>query len=469
MTDQESAAAAPVVLDSARTAAELRKRIATLARELKQWRGATVDAGPLIRHQTQVLAVTRTLEHAANELGQDLPGPEGGDWIFERARSLDRKILDLYRLWGFFRDKLALRFVPWLQDAMDAADDLAWACYEPAQKHIPHDRRREPPLVYFTGGTRPTLMPRGAQYVVEPLPDGGMRPPAFAEAVRVVPVAMIGLPWYQLTHLPDAPLIVHEVGHAVDHDLALGPRVSQLIASAVPDRRNAAWQEWAAEVFADVYGVLGCGAGFAAALAGLLAGARRDVEGDVRAEGNWGAYPPRTVRVLLVEEVLRQLELPKVGLGPAWRQTYPRRHCTEFEDDVPSVVAALLEGPYDALKGRGLTTVLSFSPTDGARAQFLAERLRNGNGPDRGGIREVLAAARLAYDRDPDRYTSDDPTPTILEWIQGLEIRGPREARGSAEDEASPDEEARARRDKEAGRALWEQLVAADESDEPEG
>jgi hypothetical protein len=468
MTDYAFASAATVVLDSVRTSSELRERIATLESEFEDWQNATLEGGPLSRHQTQVLAVTRTLGHAADELKRSLPGPEGGDWIFERAPSLDRKILDLHRLWGFFRDKLALRFVPWLQDAMDAADDLAWACYEPAQTHIPQDRRREPPLVYFAGGTRPTLMPRGTPYAVEPLPDGGMRPPAFAEAVRAVPVALIGLPWFQLTHLPDAPLIAHEVGHSVEHDLALGHRVRQLVGCACPARRASAWQEWAAEVFADVYGVLGCGPGFAAALAALLAAARRDVEGEVKQDGNWGAYPPRTVRVLLVEEVLRQLELPGLGLGDAWHETYPLRQCTEFEDDVPSIAAAVLAGPYDAFGGRGLTSVLSFGPTEAGRADTLANRLCNGNGPDRGGVREVLAAARLAYDRNRLAYVRDDKTPTILEWIRAQETRGTRDVNDveSADEEAR--EEARERRDKEAGLVLLSHLAAADKSDKQE-
>jgi hypothetical protein len=424
------------------------------------WRNVTGQGQPLRRHHTQVHAVTGTLGQAAEDFEAQMLGAENGTWIFERAGSVDRGILDLHRLWGFFRDKLALRFVPWLEDAMIAADDLAWACYEPAQRFIPADRCREPPLVYFSGGSRPSLMPRGTPYLVEPLPDGGMREPEFTEAVRSVPVGLIGLPWFQLKHLPDAPLIAHEVGHAVEQDLSLGPRVRQLIGCAVPKRRCAAWQSWAGEVFADVYGVLGCGRGFAAALSALLAAAPRDVAGEVREEGRWGSYPAKTLRVLLVVETLRQIGAndPPQSLADIWRETYPQRPCVEFEDDVAAVTAAVLGGPYDTIDGGGLTSVLSFGGADEERARQLADRLRRGLSPDRGGVREVMAAARLAYDHDRLAYADHEPTSAILTWIKLIPMRGVRAAGGAD----TPTEDVRARRNEAAGHELAKQLVHAE-------
>src|SRR5262249_43690908 len=212
-------------------------------------------------------------------LTEQLADADQGLWILDRAGHLDRQIMDLHRLWGFFRAKFALRYVPWLERPLMTADDLAWACYSPAQRFIVPERHREPPLVYFTGGPSPFLLPRGPPYLVEPLPDGTMREPGFDEAVRLVPVALIGLPWFQVDHLPDAPLIAHEAGHAVEQDLGLGARVRALIESAVPAGRRPAWSAWSTEVFADIYGTLCCGSGFARALMARLADHPREVAG----------------------------------------------------------------------------------------------------------------------------------------------------------------------------------------------
>lgn len=143
------------------------------------------------RHHSQVAAIAGTLREAAREMEAKLPA-EAGIWLLERARSIERQVLDLHRLWGFFRAKFALRYVPWLDDALVGVDDFAWACYAPVQAFVAADRRREPPLVHFAGGTSPFLMPRGSTYVVEPLPDGGLREPQFDELMRREPPAYAG-------------------------------------------------------------------------------------------------------------------------------------------------------------------------------------------------------------------------------------------------------------------------------------
>ena len=212
------------VINLARTRAELPAKLTGLDSELDAWLAATTEQGVLRRHHTQIQAVAGSLKQASAELAVPFTDPDPGLWILDRARAVDRRIMDLHRLWSFFRAKFALRYVPWLETPLVTADDLAWDCYSPVQKFIAPDQRREPPLVYFTGGTSPFLMPRGTPYVVEPLPDGSMREPEFTAAVQLMPVALIGLPWFQVDHLPDAPLIAHEVGHAVEQDLGLGDR-----------------------------------------------------------------------------------------------------------------------------------------------------------------------------------------------------------------------------------------------------
>jgi hypothetical protein len=452
------------VIDPARTAAELRAKLAGLQCELDEWQAATAEGGMLRRHHTQIQAVAGTLMQVSAGLAAQIEGVDQGMWILDRAGSLDRRIMDLHRLWGFFRAKFALRYVPWLEAPLVTADDLAWACYSPVQNYVDQDRRREPPLVYFTGGTSPFLMPRGTPYVVEPLPDGSMREPEFTEAVRLVPVALIGLPWFQVDHLPDAPLIGHEVGHAIEQDLELGACVRALIEAAVPPGRRAAWGAWSAEVFADIYGTLCCGSGFARALMTLLAVHPRQVQGEVRNEEDWGSYPTRTLRVLLTAAVLEQLgvQASDQPVADAWLAAYPERPLTEYEPDADLVAAAVLDGPYDALNGSGLTAIMRYTNDDEQAVSRLAGRLLKRLPLDNGDVRHVVAAARLAYDRDRVTYARRDAAKLARDKIASIPWEGVRAAGGSG----TPPEPLRAQRDELAGRALSELIDKVTDRDD---
>jgi hypothetical protein len=457
-----TSAGALSAIDAARTAAELRAKLTGLAAELGDWRDATGAKQPLWRHHTQIEAVAGTLGQAVTGLAGQLDDAEKSQRILDRAGVIDSRIMDLHRLWGFFRGKFALRYVPWLEAPLVSLDDLAWACYSPAQDFVPLQQRREPPLLYFTGGTSPFLIPRGSPYLVEPLPDGSLREPQFAQAVRLVPVALIGLPWFQADHLPDAPLLGHEVGHAVEQDLGLATAVRGLIEAAVPPSRRAAWGAWSGEIFADVYGTLCCGSSFVSALMALLAGPPGEVAQESCGPPDWGSYPTRTLRVLLADAVLAWLGVrpPDPPVADMWRATYPQRPLPEYEDDVGAVAAAVLDGPYDMLDGAGLTAILAYTSDDEATASRLAGRLLDGLGTDAGGVRHIMAAARLAYDRDREGYARSKVT-----TIARAEIANIPWDRVRAADEASlsPGELSgeRGQRDRVAGLALSDLLGCA--------
>jgi hypothetical protein len=452
------------VIDAPGTARELDRKLTSLTDELGRWRAAAGEKQPLARHHTQLEAVTGTLDAAASELKAELVGADQGLWILERAGAIDRRILDLHRLWGFFRDKFALRYLPWLRDALIAADDMAWACYSPAQERIPETRKREPPLVFFSGGSSPFLMPRGSPYVVEPLPDGGMREPEFEEAVRVIPMPLIGMPWFQVEHLPDAPLIGHEVGHAVELDLQLREPVAEVIEAAVPAEHAPAWKAWADEVFADVFGVLCCGPGFVRALAAALAGHPRIVEGEDAGPEDWGEYPTRTLRVLLAAATLELLKVNSSGpIAADWRRAYPEHQLAAYESDVGDVAEAVLKGPYPPLgKDARLDTLMPFSSEDEGHALRAAERLAGGLAPDVGGIRHAVAGARLAYDERRQEYIGNGGSAALLQWIAGVPFDGVRAAGGAD----TPDEGVRATRDQTAGQALSDLISRAAERDD---
>lgn len=451
---------APPVIDAARTAAELLAKLTGLNSELAAWREATSgEDAPLLRHHTQVCAVAGTLEQASADLAKQLTGADEGLWILERADSIDRRVMDLHRLWGFFRSKFALRYVPWLEAPLAAADDLAWECYSPAQAFIAAERRREPPLLYFAGGTSPFLVPRGAPYVVEPLPDGSLREPEFAQAIRLIPVALIGLPWFQVDRLPDAPLIAHEVGHAVEQDLRLAAPLRKLIQAAVPAERRAAWGAWSTEAFADIYGVLCCGSGFARALTALLAGHPREIAGETRGQQDWGSYPARTLRVLLTAAALTKLGVQPSdpSVADMWLATYHDRALEEYEPDVGKVAAAVLDGPYEALNGADLTAIVPYTNDDERIISRLADRLLDELSIDAGGVRHIMAAARLAYDRDRSRYTARKAATIARARIASIPLDRVRAAGGAD----TPPEPLRSQRDQAAGRALSELIGRA--------
>ena len=291
-----------------------------------------------------------------------------------------------------------------------------------------------------------------------------MREPEFDEAVRLIPVALIGLPWFQVDHLPDAPLIAHEAGHAVEQDLGLDARVQELIESAVPAERRPAWGAWSTEVFADIYGTLCCGSGFARALMALLADHPREVAGEVWGEGDWGSYPTRTLRVLLAAAVLARLNVEPAdeSVAEAWLRTYATRPLGEYEPDAGLVAAAVLDGPYEALDGQGLTAIVRYTNDDEQIVSRLARRLLSRRAIDAGGVRHIAAAARLAYDRDRDQYAGSNVAKISRDKIANIPWDGFRRKPDADTLPASM----RSNRDRRAGRALSELMGRVAERDE---
>jgi hypothetical protein len=443
------------VIDPARKTEELLAHVESLGRELEQWRAAADgDQKPLRRHFTQIESLAGTLGELAAGLRTALAGADG-NWVFETASGIERRVLDLHRVWGFFRDKLALRYVTFFADALLVADDLAWACYQPAQRFIPPGRRREPPLVYFSGGSTPHLMPRGTPYVVAPLPNGGLSPPKFAELVEGMPVALIGLPWFEVERVADLAVVAHEVGHAVERDLALERDVEALVVGAVDAAHTDAWRAWRQEVFADIYGVLALGPSYAYTLAGLLAMHPRDIVTETaRTSDGWKAYPTRTLRVQLAAAALCALGLREEGRAIArdWRMVYSSHAYREFERDVPRVVAALLNTEFPLLGDKPLTDVMRFGASEQRETKLVKEQLRNRLAPSSAErIRPLIAGARLAHEDPGPRYDAARASEPVRVRARQIQIFG-RRAAGTAAD--VPSAGVRAERDRLAGLRL---------------
>jgi hypothetical protein len=284
-----------------RRRAELHAKLASIDLEFGRWREASERGQPLRKHYRQIRRVTKALDAMLIGIAQDVEAAAGDD-VLARARKLERSILELHRLWDYFRSKLALRSVSWFQQPLYAVDELAWACYEPLQLAMtaggPTDHK-EPPLSFFNGAWSPFAAGRGRVYEPERVEGAILPTTSVRDAIRKLPIPVVGVPWYLAQHLPDSPVICHEVGHVAEQDFGLTEAVDAALESAaIPDdERRPAWQSWRSEVFADVFGCLGAGSAFVSALMGFLVDDPAAVARQRLAAPGWGKYPTTDLRM----------------------------------------------------------------------------------------------------------------------------------------------------------------------------
>jgi hypothetical protein len=451
---------------AARKRIELQQKLASLRWEFEEWRARSEETQELEKHHTQVRAVTGILEALAEPVDQALEDTAQGDRVLAESVSTELTILELHRIWEFFRSKLALRYVPWFEDYLVVADEFAWSCYAPCLQFVKAEVGREPPLVFFNGGSSPFTVPRGGAYAAEDVPGEMMRKEEFERALRCIPIPVIGIPWFQVKHLPDALVIGHEVGHDVEHDLHLAPTIASLLEAAfdtkaVPNHRRRAWQAWTEEVFADLYGVLAAGPAFVEALIDFLVGDPRSVATEWKSDPNWGSYPTRALRVLLACAILEERGFDQGTVGPLrkrWTNIYDRHALDEFECDVPLVVAALVGGFYPELGGKPLAALLSFPPSHHDSATEAAKQAGREREPATDDVRKLVAAARIAYDTDPETYVEKEVTQVIVAKIRTAQRAGTR-----AKVEALDTRIDRDSRDRSAAMHVLELIKAAQE------
>ena len=358
-----------------------------------------------------------------------------GNRVLDESRIAEGMVLDIHRIWEFFRAKLGQRYVAWFRPALIAADEFAWACYQPARnaaspEHAPADRVKEPPLVFFNGGWSPFTMSRGAPYEPEPVGDNGIRTEEFRVVLQDLPIPVIGIPWYQVQHLPGAVVLGHEVGHNVEDDFSVTGTLEALLGAAlakkqVPIERRNAWYAWAGEVFGDVYGVLGCGPAFVGAFMDFAARSPVVLMIEEQVAPDWELHPPDGLRALINLATLEHCGFSDEAaeLRSRWTARFPRHAMGAFEHETEEVVSAFLEGPYPELGGKALTEVLSFSRADQNAAVETAERILQGREPLRGAIRPLLAGAYLAFARNPKLYEDKQAQSLVLDKIEQTQTR----------------------------------------------
>lgn len=396
---------------------ELAAKLTSLQGDMAQWSRMSAAGRELEKHHSQVQRLERDFGPVADRLADDANDTGTRDW-----RSVEQNVQDLLSVWGYFRDKLAVRLVPEYGSFLAAVDDFAWACYRPAQEaavasgQIDADAIRQPPLVCLEDIGSPFSLVRGAAYEGE-LAASRRLTGAARELLRRLSVPVIAVPWFQLEHLPDALVIAHEVGHHVFGDLGLAGEVEQAVQESGTDVEEG----WTAEMFCDVYGTICAGSAFAAALGDFLRVAEI-------ADDATDLYPPTTTRLALC---LAVLDLPEIGSQEASASLRTRwgaegLEITEEERQLGQAVAAAIgTTPYPVI-GRRLVDLGAFKAAhetskDEQSVELLARRPTTTKDP-----RVLFAAAGAAFVQSPENYRTREVGAHVLKAAHAIREPGVR-------------------------------------------
>jgi hypothetical protein len=411
-------------------------KLASLADETAAWREESKDAQARFAwHRSQIAEICGDLDEMRRLIGCELVQLRKTQPVaVADIERLERRILAALQIWECYRSKFAARVEARLRESLILIDDLAWQAYRPAHDRavasgrLPAERVRLPPLVFPNARWSPFARSREQAYELDESTGVLRSIEDFERYLRAIPVPLIGIPWYQVGHLPDAVFVGHEVGHLVEEDLGLEEDLRALILAALAGadaQHHAAWsRHWRSEVFADIYGVLTTGPAFVGTLVDALRGAP-DIATERQPEppDRWRAYPTRTLRVRLACEALRQLPgdgAAKAAFGKIadehqaqWTEAYPAHAMTAYEADIPPVVAALMHAPLAALArskggaGESLSGVLSFTGPMQASAMADAARANKAEDPAGKDLRALFAGVALAFLQAPDRFRSE--------------------------------------------------------------
>ncbi|KOV61824.1 hypothetical protein [Streptomyces sp. MMG1121] len=394
--------------------------------------------GPLEKHRSQLDAVGALLGAVLVDVRARLADGRGAE--------VPGRVLDLHHVWDFYRTRFLLRRVREYRRCLDVADELAWECYGPVLG-LAGSPPKEPPLVGFSRAASPRAHRRGSAYH-DLLPRGGIHTREGRQAAARLPFPVIDVPWSFGSHLPALLTVAHEAAHHIDDDCGLGPGIRDRIAAAgLPPDRVVHWTRWSGEAFADVCAAVLCGPAYAAVLAELL----EDTGDGVDERDFDGPHPPPPARVRLAAAAARL-----AGHADARDDGGGR------EADL--VAGALVTGGWSGLRGLSLAQLLAPARASGGPDASAGARRLLAGGPSRcSSAAGVLAAAALAFQRDPAAYDRQDVGERAVAEVLRLRTAGTRA--GAAPDPG--DEEPRRRAHTEAGHAVLAALDATAGSTHP--
>jgi hypothetical protein len=455
---------------AARKVLELKEKLAGIGAEFDAWLADADKGKPLRKHHTQIRRLTDQLRGMAADIALRIENVSvDDDEVMATCRQLQREMLEVHRLWDYYRSKLSLRYVQWFSGYLSTADEFAWACYEPAQQ-VAEGRAdatlRGGPLVFLSGDFSPFTFARETAFEVSDVP-GTLNSEQFEAILAALPIPVIGVPWYQVAHLPDAVLIAHEVGHDVERDFGLSDSISghaEAALAAADAEVRFAWSNWLREVWADLYGVLAAGPAFVAAMTDLLVTNPSEVVADAHSPINFGPHPPAFLRVRAMTHALEQ-----IGFGDeagayrdAWNETFPANGGGDVAAVAESVVDGLLSGTFPELGDKQLGDVVSFSAAQHETALAVQQEALLDQEPQSADIRSLVAGARLAFDADPELYAK------VSEKRIGAQQQIVNRAVASMGDKTrirQVESEISREDDRSAGQALFQRLVRGSDSE----
>ena len=413
---------------AARKHRELRNKLDGLAADFKRWRGEANETFPLRLHQSQIHAILGATD-AANvnnkaplaalwrnidqRIGKDAPTEAEARAFLDRTPATESLLAGAHSIWGFFREKFAQRYTPDSSKFLAIADEVAWACYQPAMKAA--GKKNSPPLTHLiaieTLGTGEILegaaiLPRGGDWLPSQTGTVFAKQEKLRNLLRPLAVPIMAIPWGQVAHLPELPIIAHETGHAVEDDFGLTKELKELMRSAIQASgvagksvtNDAAWQRWLGELFADFHAIAHVGPAFVAALTDLLAGS--DHRG--RAEDlSMGNYPTDSLRLRIGRAALAALNFKTEAqtLAQTWKQAVPTDPpAPEFDGVAIHVAEAFLKTELAGLGGASLEQLGNW--TAERRRQLDPDELP-ANSTD---TRLLVAMTRRSYDETPEAF-----------------------------------------------------------------
>jgi hypothetical protein len=440
---------------------ELSLKLQSLEKELEAWETRTTQP-PLRRHFSQVRRLKATLEGLLDSMSASAAWKNPTDEIvLQKASVWERRILTAHAIWEVFRGKIAQRDDERFRAQLMACDDLAWACYEPAMVKF-STARREPPLVYLNSTWSAFLRKRNVPFEKDVQAGKDARDVLdeddYVGTLKQLPIPLLGLPWFQVAHLPSTMIIAHEIGHAVEFDFDLTSK----IAAALDNAGLAFTDDWkgaASEVFADLYGCLCLGEHFANALLDLLVAGKSFVA----AETDFDFYPTRAHRVELTAKALEHLGLGNAAaqIRSTWEEAYgPLAPLLSRGKDVQKVVEAFYGTP-----GIDLASVIK-PPTEDIEALAQAAGYGNRTALEvRGDARTFFCALRYVYDNQDESefpVASEVIVDRVLEgYADVFRFRG---TPVKTQEEVEKQVEAMKAEDVEAGKRLAKRLGLEDDN-----
>lgn len=429
---------------------------------LKAWPDTTVtttEGG--VRH------TDRPFEHHRSRVDLTLVYMRG--WTDRLAQALDtrdlaqtvelgRRLERLRKIWLYFRDKFDQRERLSNRLMLDLADRLAWqVCRHHHEAALAAGRLPgvEPavPLVCFSPKPSPWAQPRHGVFLPETLSDFEIVEREVATWTSRLPLPIIGLPWFQVAHLPQAPVIAHEVGHLIDSQYGLSAGLEQAIDEAVDPLRRGLWRKWAREAFADFFGTLTMGPAYVLALTGFLLDA--DAGADQPDPVKPGKHPPPDARVALCCAALKRAGLDAIGpftadaILEAWRAGIgPVAMPVALREEAAKVASVFFDARPEAFGG-----VSPLGGMGGMSADEVREAHKTAldwiDGADQRLLNTtatplLMSAATLAFARAPARYAEIDGRRPFAALVSSATPRGVY---------APPDSDA-ARRDRQINAAM---------------